>query len=209
MNTLPIPEGSINHPSLPLPWRPSERSEITTTFFMDNAKTMPDVREYTKKLQDRYVITDIGVFAVEASVGYTSIGSKVFGRTERTERDPYEVQAEFEQDVLGLQPANSSDGLRFYVSRAGFSGGTYPIEPFADLVGSSVEDLRTILKDGQGTKFGHVILKSANFLVPVKIDRHNTSFVHADMVTELSDQGNALVDTALFIADHLTQLKTQ
>jgi len=46
------------------------------------------------------------------------------------------------------------------------------------------------------------LLRFSNYLVPVKIHDQDASVVHADMVTELSKEGEALVDTALWIADY-------
>lgn len=202
LNQLTIPEGLINHPQLPLPWRPSERLEIADQFYTDNIDRIAETGDYIRTLQERYLITGIGVFAVEAAIGYSSIGADVFHGTEKSDRDPHEVQREFEQHILGLQSVDTANGLRFYESRAGFSGGTYPIEPFAALVGADVETFRDVLCDKSATKFGHVIIKSSNLLVPVKIHSSNVALVHANMVTELSKQGAALVDTALFIADY-------
>lgn len=175
---------------------------------MDNLYVQ-GAREYIRDLQNKYIITDVGVHAVELAIGYTSIGANVFFGRERTNRHPYEVQSEFEQEILGLQPLENGDGLRFHESPAGFGGGTYPIEPFAELVGTNVETLGRILNDDKATKYGHVILHFSNYIVPVKKNRFDTALVSADRVTELSAEGEALVDTALWISDYASQPNQQ
>ena len=104
--------------------------------------------------------------------------------------------------MLGLHPTTSANGLRYYEHPAGFANGTYPIEPFAELVGASVDQLQTTLADKEATRFGHVILKFSNYIVPVRSHYADASAVSADMVTELSQEGEALINTALTIADY-------
>lgn len=203
MKKLSPPEGILNHPILPLPWQPSQRLEITNNLFLDNPSR--DTREYIRDLQNRYPITGIGVFAVKQAIGYTSVGADVFFGRERTEKDQYEVQREFEQEILGLEPLDNSNGLRFSEHPSGFGGGTYPIEPFAELIGADVDTLQNILDDKQATRFGHIILHFSNFIVPIqKIPRDNR-LVSADMVTELSKEGEALLQTALWISDYASR----
>lgn len=200
ISRLELPDDAVDPPSLPLPWRPSERLEITHRFFKDNLH-LELVRNYIDAIQNRYVITDIGVPAVTAAIGYTSIGADVFYGRERTDRSDAEVQTEFERDVLGLEPLPTRYGLRHHESAAGFGGGTYPIRPFADLVCMSPESLNATLNNKHFARFGRVILRNQNLIVPVKSSKENPEIVYADRATELSEEGIALLDTALWIAD--------
>lgn len=52
------------------------------------------------------------------------------------------------------------------------------------------------------TKFGYIMVESSHYLTPVKRHRNDMSLVHADRVTQLSNQGEAMLDIALSIADH-------
>ncbi len=206
MAKIQSPEGMHNPPKLPLSWRPSERAKIKRDVFMDPANRALDVRGYLHEIDSQYVITDIGVQAIDMAVGYTSIGAHVFYGEHREDMDSETMQREFEQEVLGLDPLPYGDGLRHREHLAGFSGGEYPIEPFAELVGTDAQTLSEILHDNESTRFGYVILRSSGYIVPVKKHFYgDTSIVSADNATKLSQKGNALVDIALNIADYSTQ----
>lgn len=200
-------EEFTNLPTFPLPWRPSERSKMMTQFFMDNVEH-DDVREYMRSIQDTYVITGLGVRAVSMGVGYFSVGANVFGNSYKTDRDPTDIQREFEAEILGLPPAPTSDGLYFHEHPAGFGDGKYPIEPFAELANTDADTLQRILDDRETTKhFGHVIIRASNLIVPVKNYPNQRGIVLADNVTELSEQGVALLETSLAICDYSTKNK--
>lgn len=205
MAKIQTPEGMHNPPKLPLPWRPSERAKINHDVFMDKENRCEDLRDYLQAIHSQYIITDIGVHAVEMAVGYMSIGAHVFYGEDRADMSAEDMQREFEQEVLGLDPLPYGNGLHFRVSRAGFSGGTYPIEPFADLVGIDTQEFSEILHDDKLVRFGHVILRSADYIVPVKKSSSgDKALVSANNATKLNETGNALVDIALNIADYST-----
>ena len=192
----------INPPEFPLPWRPSERAAIKRRLFSDNIDTASNIRETLRAVDSNYVITDFGVQAVQMAIGYTAVGAEVFHEHETTQRPVDDVQREFENTVLGLPPLPYGDGLRHSEHPAGFGGGTYPIDAFADLVNTDIDTFRALLNDETATKFGYVMVKSSHYLTPVKRHRNDMSLVHADRATQLSKQGEAMLDIALSIADY-------
>lgn len=172
----------------------------------ENQNNAESLFEYVREIDSQYIITDIGVQAVEMAVGYTSVGAHVFYGEHNVDMTGEDMQREFEQEVLGLEPLPHGNGLRYLEHRTGFSGGTFPIEPFAELVGTDAQTLSEVLHDDKLTQFGHVILRSAEYIVPVKKDSSgDISLVSANHATKLSEKGNALVDTALYIADYSTK----
>ena len=200
------PEGLHNPPKLPLPWRPSERGEIRHRIIMDKENRSEGVLDYLREIESRYIITDIGVQAVEMAVGYVSVGAHVFYGEHQVDMPTEDMQRQFEQEVLGLEPLPNGGGLRHRELPSGFGGGIYPIEPFADLVGIDTQDLNDILRNEKLVRFGHVIMRNADYIVPVKkVSYDDISHVCADRATKLSEKGNALVDIALSIADYSTR----
>lgn len=200
-----IPEVISNPPALPLPWRPSERAIIRRELLRnpDNTRSM-ELLSYSIDIDRQYIITDIGVQAVNMAVGYTSVGADVFYGKHLAKIGTDDMQREFEQDVLGLEPTPYGDGLRCYDSPAGGDYGIYPRESLAQLVGATSEHLHAVLHDKELMKYGHVILRSNDWLVPVNPNPANNETVQAGRASKLSDTGNALVDTALYISDYST-----
>lgn len=173
--------------------------------FLDKANRHIEKRDFIQAARSQYVITDVGVQAVQMAVGFTSFGEEKFGKELYADMTADDVQREFEREVLGLEPLPNGDGLHYWESSAGFTGGTYPIKPFADFVGIDTQDLSDILHDEHAVRFGHVILRSGDFIVPVKHPSHgDTSLVSANRAIKLSEKGNALVDLALRVADYST-----
>lgn len=190
------------------PWRPSERSAIKQRLlFGGNVadEDLWDLQDYLDILDKRFVITGVGVQAVKMAVGHMGFGAHVFYPNDHVGQNRDEVQREFEQDILSLEPTGYANGLRHRESRAGFGGGEYPTEAFANLIGSNSKNLNTILKDKTAMLFGHVLVKYDNFLAPVVPHPHSPDLVHADRAEKLSETGEALLDIALHIADYSTK----
>lgn len=181
-------------PELPLPWQPHKRIARLSTLSLDNwkmsKKSLDEIRAY---LRTRYIITGAGLLATDEVL-----------RTEpsvfQTQQDPTILQRRFEHGILGLKPNDSSDGLRWWTSAAGGSGGTYPIRPIAELVGASPDRLREDLSSGIGTR-AMAFLHFDNFLLPVMKNPLDAATVHADHIVELNPVGEKVLEIALTVAE--------
>jgi len=210
------PNGTVNNPDLPLPWEPEKRLSIINKFYVDNLpdclpngsdrdtdERLKSIQQYLRGIDNRYIITGVGVLAVQKTILNRFPGKEYpdpLYNIHRTERHWQDVQKEFEREALGLEPSDSEDGLYYWASSAGFAGGVYPIEPFAELIDISTDSFRDVLYDKKATKFGGVMLRYANYLVPVMKGR-SIDHVRADQATELNPLGVALIENALSIAE--------
>ncbi len=188
----------------PIPWQPSQRADIKRKLLLDN-KDNEAVINYIRSIDNTFIITGVGVQAVRMAISFTSPLAQNYGNTYFTNRAQSDIQRQFEQEKLGLKPANGNDGLHYWESNAGGASGKYPIESIASFANTDVTTFERVLNDEELTRFGSVIIKSYNTLVPVVKNYGNSSdFVHAGKAMELSDHGEALLDVTLGISDYST-----
>jgi hypothetical protein len=193
-----LPEGIKDNIAGPLPWPPSERSSILDDFLNKNTNKETDInalRKYLRLVNKRYIITDFGIPAVEASVGHIDDHTNAMHPPARTAASQTSVLQHFDRRMLGFAPDNTDDGLVWSGSSGDFTGGIYDASSVAEIMGTNAVRLNEILSDEKMTHRGYVIIRAANFLAIVAgLNKDN---VLIGDVAELTRDGQTLVDAGL------------
>jgi hypothetical protein len=94
----------------------------------------------------------------------------------------------FEYDYLGLERKHPQGGTRWWASNAGFASGTYPTEVVSRMLGVDAATFVELVVRESG-EYGHVVIKSDDFLVAVSsysLSEENTVITR---IMELSEAG--------------------
>jgi len=183
-------------PEKPLTWRPLERRHLVNEAFRgilgksDDADYRPFSREYSEWVNSRYLLPGNVTAAVERVFDESSVKDRYC--THHGEAEYTEMLKRFEQEYLGLEPTQSTDGLRWWYSPASGGGhGNYPTDVIANLLEM---DSKTLLDEIQRNKDGrgYVMIRSGNYLIPVTDTNLTDEQVVIGDVLELTPEG---VDT--------------
>lgn len=194
----------IELPQPPVSWEPSKRSAMTNSLSSDfwriyneNQDKLTErfeLLEYFDWLKQQYIMPGHVVNVVRAVLTEDHPDSN-FWRVRDSEQD---VMQRVEQDVLGLEPTESSDGLRWYASSAGFANGRYPTAVVANVMNMDPAEFRNYIRENIHPS-GWVIIKTGNYLVPVTINEYtDDDIVIISGAQELTPEGNKLIDTTLY-----------
>lgn len=177
-----------------LPWQPEERMKVTNDAFV-NGVFAGLKGEAINELNERIeYVTSRAFFPGHVAQIYMDILSdterlRPLLFTHKTEAEYTAMMQQFEGEVLGLEPNQSSNGLRWFASAAGFSSGNYPADAVGALLDVSGEELTRMAAEQSG-KFGWVLVKSNNFLIPIhKPEANREGELTIDGVRELSALG--------------------
>lgn len=103
-----------------------------------------------------------------------------------------------ERDLLGLEPADTPDGLHWQVQRAGFANGRYPVAAVAKLMNMEPRSFHDYVKNNIQSS-GWIIIKTGSYLIPVTIDHFgDEEMVVISGAQELTPEGGKLVDSILY-----------
>jgi hypothetical protein len=204
MSSLEKPKiEGLEFPDLPLPWEWGKRMDIATSLGMTalinrsvSEETRSQLREYVKEIKNRYLIPG----AVSATLRETLIwddsplSKRLF--TTATEADYTAMMRRFERDFLGMEPVDTTDGIRWWTSNAGGSHGVYPIEAIASLYDISDNELLNYISENSAP-IGWVNARADKYLIPMKLNQHTSDTLLIDGVKELTDEGQAFVEYIL------------
>lgn len=196
---------NIELPQPPMPWEPSKRWEQLMSYpdgafwkiwneHDDELTERFELSEYIDWLNEQYIMPGHVVSVVQAMLVEDSYDAN-FWRVRESESA---LMQRVEQDVLGLEPTETSDGLRWYESSAGFANGEYPTAVVAKLMGMEPGAFYEYLENNTSPA-GWVVMKSGNYLIPVMPRRHsNGEKVIISGAQELTPDGNKLVNSILY-----------
>lgn len=194
----------IELPQPPMPWEPSKRTAMMNSInsdfwriYKENEDKLTErfeLLEYFDWLKQQYIMPGHVVSVVRA-VLLEDHPDNNFWHVRDSEQN---VMQRVEQDVLGLEPTESSDGLRWYASSAGFANGRYPTAVVANLMNMEPQAFRDYVMENMHPT-GWVIIKSGKYLIPVTINKHvDDDRVIISGAQELTPDGQKLVDSALY-----------
>lgn len=195
----------IELPQPPMPWEPSKRYEQIMDYpdgafwrtYAENKDELSErfeLLEYFEWLEQQYMMPG-DVSGVISAVLIKGHRDNNFWRVPEPESA---VMQRIERDVLGLEPTQSSDGLRWYASSAGFAGGRYPAAVVANLMNMEAQAFRDHVRDNMAPS-GWVTIRSGNYLIPVTVNEHvEDNFVTISGAQELTPEGVKLVDSVLY-----------
>jgi hypothetical protein len=193
----------------PFPWNwdPSRRLNQNLELFEDVARDerfewetqRPSVLAFCAKAMHQYVIPHEAANVIDTYIfglpGGEIGDQRSLLEVAQNEENHIAVMQRFEQELLGLEPTSSSNGLRWWESAAGFASGIYPTEAVSKTVSISPEELYEYIGDDP-LKYKPIMLRSGDFLFNV-IGHHDKNKVHTSDVFQLTKMGSAVLEVAL------------
>lgn len=205
MSNVRNPELSSQPIDLPWSWEPQKRlrqkldfiRDVQTGEHYDDEEDRTPLQELCDEATHKYFIPQHAADMLGSTVLGLEMGEIGEHRqllvTTRTEEDFADMIKRFEQELLGVEPASSNDGLHWWESAAGFGGGRYPIETVGKTIGISGEHLNHLL---QHTSQEYVVIRSGNFLFDVRPSNVDDQ-VSVTEVYELTELGSAILEATL------------
>ena len=165
-------------------------------------ETRLELNTYLEWLRKRYIIPGQVSSALEDSMSLLEdfdggLRNTTFFTPDSLTEDGYvEMVQRFEQDFLGLPPNGSTDGIRWWVSNSGFSGGSYPTESIANIFELSPPGLLDLIRSNkQGCDY--VDISADEYLFHVKDTSRGDETVAIDGIRELTKDGRLYVESVL------------
>lgn len=196
---------NIELPQPPMAWEPSKRQKQLMSYpdgafwrilndHQDELTERYELSEYMEWLKQQYIMPGHVVSVVRAVLTETHPGENYWSIFE----DESAVMQRVEHDLMELEPSESTDGLQWFESSAGFAAGRYPTADVAKLMNMEPEVFRQYVRDTMHPS-GWVIIKTGNYLIPVTINEYvDDDKVIISGAQELTPDGNKLIDSVLY-----------
>jgi hypothetical protein len=197
---------SIMFPEIPLPWERSKRIETINHLFADYPRdnslsdsAAEETREYIKSFMSTYLMPGkVGVAISDSLYFSNDLEDDIY--TTKTDRDYMNMMRRFEHDFLGLEPTQSSEGLRWAKYDAGFSNGVYPTQAVADVFSMTSEALVAYIAKNQSPS-GWVTARANKYIFPITASSMDPASLIIAGVQELSSRGQTLVETSILVCE--------